>query len=241
MAPPTSGPMAMARPAMPPHAPSATARRSGGIAADRIVRVSGVTIAPPTPWMARARIEAIRRRRQGGQSRTADEDPHPDQEDALPTEPVAESGAGDEQDRERQGVRVDDPLEVLKRCAEVGLDDRQRGRHDEVVESDHEQGERGDDECPERVRACAGQRRTPFQGCDLVVTKYEGEKRGAAGDGQEAPPASGAIGWCLRNPLRDHDSGEPSISRAAATLRSIPSAKNRWISSFDAPLSRSTA
>ena len=41
---------------MPPHAPSATARRSGGIAADRIVSVSGVTIAPPTPWMARARM-----------------------------------------------------------------------------------------------------------------------------------------------------------------------------------------
>ena len=56
MAPPTSGPMAIARPAIPPQAPSATARRSGGIAADRMVRVSGVTIAPPTPWMARARI-----------------------------------------------------------------------------------------------------------------------------------------------------------------------------------------
>ena len=54
MAPPTSGPMAMARPAMPPHAPRATARRSGGTAADRMVRLSGVMIAPPTPWIARA-------------------------------------------------------------------------------------------------------------------------------------------------------------------------------------------
>ena len=56
MAPPTSGPMAIARPAIPPQAPSATARRSGGTAADRMVRVSGVTMAPPTPWMARARM-----------------------------------------------------------------------------------------------------------------------------------------------------------------------------------------
>ena len=56
MAPPTSGPIAIARPAIPPHAPSATARRSGGTAADRMVRVSGVTIAPPTPWIARARM-----------------------------------------------------------------------------------------------------------------------------------------------------------------------------------------
>ena len=56
MAPPTSGPIAIARPAIPPHAPRATARRSGGMAADRMVRVNGVTIAAPTPWMARARI-----------------------------------------------------------------------------------------------------------------------------------------------------------------------------------------
>ena len=56
MAPPTSGPIAIARPAMPPHAPSATARRSGGTALERIVRLSGVTKAPPTPWIARATI-----------------------------------------------------------------------------------------------------------------------------------------------------------------------------------------
>ena len=56
MAPPTSGPIAIASPAIPPHAPSARARRSGGTAADRIVRLSGVTIAPPMPWTARARI-----------------------------------------------------------------------------------------------------------------------------------------------------------------------------------------
>ena len=112
MAPPTSGPMAIARPAMPPQAPSATARRSGGTAADRIVSVSGVTIAPPTPWMARARIRTFGRRRQRGERRTADEDRHPDQEHPLATEPVAERGAGDEQDREGQRVGVDHPLEV---------------------------------------------------------------------------------------------------------------------------------
>ena len=94
--------------------------------------------------------EAVGRRRQRGQGRAADEDAHADQEHALATEPVAQRGAGDEQDRERQRVRVDDPLEVGQRCAEVGLDDRQGGRHDEVVEGDHEQGERGDGERPER-------------------------------------------------------------------------------------------
>ena len=89
----------------------------------------------------------------------------------------------------------------------------------------------------ERVRVI---RRTPFQCYDLVVTKYGGEKRGRPRSSGGAS-ASGAIAWCSSNPLRDHVSGEPPISRAAATFRSIPSAKKRWISSSDAPLSRSTA
>ena len=52
--PPTRGPIATASPAMPDHAPSAMPRRSAETAALRIVSVSGVTIAPPTPWKARA-------------------------------------------------------------------------------------------------------------------------------------------------------------------------------------------
>ena len=44
------------RPAMPPHAPRARARRSAGTAPDRMVRLRGVTIAPPMPWTARATI-----------------------------------------------------------------------------------------------------------------------------------------------------------------------------------------
>ena len=39
---------------MPPHAPSARPRRAGGTAAERIVSVSGITIAPPSPCTARA-------------------------------------------------------------------------------------------------------------------------------------------------------------------------------------------
>ena len=58
-APPTSGPIAIASPATPPQAPRATARRSCGTAADRMVRVSGVMIAPPTPWMARAAMRTL--------------------------------------------------------------------------------------------------------------------------------------------------------------------------------------
>ena len=57
-APPISGPIATARPLIPPHAPRASPRRSGGTAAERIVSVSGITIAPPTPCTARAASSA---------------------------------------------------------------------------------------------------------------------------------------------------------------------------------------
>ena len=57
-APPTSGPNATPRPLIADHPPSARPRRSGGTASDRIVRVSGMTIAAPAPWMARAAISS---------------------------------------------------------------------------------------------------------------------------------------------------------------------------------------
>src|SRR4029079_19165492 len=49
-APPTTGPNATARPLMPPHAPKARPRRSGGTDEERIVSVSGSVSAPPRPW-----------------------------------------------------------------------------------------------------------------------------------------------------------------------------------------------
>ena len=57
-APPTRGPSATASPATPPQMPSIAPRRSGGTAADRIVSVSGVTMALPTPCIARNAISA---------------------------------------------------------------------------------------------------------------------------------------------------------------------------------------
>jgi hypothetical protein len=59
IAPPTSGPSATARPPMPPQAPSASPRRFGGTADERIVSVNGSTIAPPRPWTARAAISSF--------------------------------------------------------------------------------------------------------------------------------------------------------------------------------------
>ena len=60
----------------------------------------------------------------------------------LPAEPVAERGAGQEQDGEGQGVGVDDPLELGQAGVEARPDDRQGGRDDEVVEGGHEERDR---------------------------------------------------------------------------------------------------
>src|SRR5450432_16799 len=54
IAPPTTGPTAIARPAIAPHAPRASPRFDTGTATLSKVRVSGVMIAPPTPCSARA-------------------------------------------------------------------------------------------------------------------------------------------------------------------------------------------
>ena len=56
--PPTSGPIAMARPPTAPQAPRARPRRCGDTAADSRVRVSGMTMAAPTPCTARAATRA---------------------------------------------------------------------------------------------------------------------------------------------------------------------------------------
>ncbi len=92
--------------------------------------------------------ERVRCRAERGGGRAGREDGEADDEHPAPPEAVAERGAGQEQDGEREGVGVDDPLELLERRTKVEADDRQRGRHDEVVEADHEQGDGGDGEGP---------------------------------------------------------------------------------------------
>ena len=104
-------------------------------AAERIVSVSGITIAPPSPCTARAAIERLQRSaRAQPPRRRAVKMPSPIDEHPAATEAVAERGAGQQQDGERQRVRVDRPLELLERRVEVVADHRQRRRHDEVVE-----------------------------------------------------------------------------------------------------------
>ena len=145
-APPTIGPSATPVPLMPDQMPSAAPRRFGreGVgeqgqgqrgddrAADALQRPGGDE-----------RAGGRRQRRggaRGGEERKADE------EQPAAAEAVAERGARDEHDRERERVGVDRPLQRLQRGAEVRADRRQRDGDDEVVEHDHEERQRDDRE-----------------------------------------------------------------------------------------------
>ena len=150
-APPTSGPNATARPVIPPQAPSASPRRSAGTAAERIVSVSGITIAPPIPWIARAASSAPI---DGASAAAADAT-------VKIVRPIASirrrpkrspsAAPGQEQDGEGERVGVDRPFEPVEARAEITADHRQRGRDDEVVERDHEARRRGEHEGPDQL------------------------------------------------------------------------------------------
>ena len=147
-APPTIGPIATARPAIPPHAPRIAPRFSGGVSSARIVSVSGVTIAAPRPWMRAGDDQHLGAGRERGDHGGDGEDRQADDEQQLAPEAVAERGAREQEHGKGQRVGVHDPLELRQRRAQVLLDLRQ-GRHDdEVVQRGHEERDRRDRECP---------------------------------------------------------------------------------------------
>jgi hypothetical protein len=88
---------------------------------------------------------------QRGERGRAGEDRDADEEHPPAPEAVAQRRPGEQEDRERERVAVDRPLQVLERRAEVAADARQRRRDDEVVERDHEDGHRSDGEGDDRA------------------------------------------------------------------------------------------
>ena len=148
IAPPTTGPSATPRPEMPDHAPIARPRFSvrervgeqrqrergddGG--ADALEGAGG--------------DQRAGRGRECSSGGGGGEDGEADEEHPAAAEAVAERGAGEQQDGVRERVRVDRPLERLDRRAEILADRRQRVGDDQVVEDDHEEGDRDDREGP---------------------------------------------------------------------------------------------
>ncbi len=156
IAPPMTGPSATPRPATPDHAPIARPRRCSGTASESSVSDSGVTNAAPRPWIGAGDDQRVggRRERRGGGRRGEQGDA--EDEDAPAAEPVAERRAREQEDGVGERVRVDGPLERLDVRAEVDADDGECGGHDEVVERDHEEGDRRDDERPAGTPAGGG-------------------------------------------------------------------------------------
>ena len=155
-APPTSGPSATPRPLTPAQMPSASPRFWRGNASLSSVSVSGRTIAAPRPCRARAAMSASMLGASAAAALASVKSAEADDEHPLAAEAVAERGAGEQQDGERQRVGVDRPLERLDRAAEIGADRRQRDADDEVVERGHEQGDRDDREGPAGAGARGG-------------------------------------------------------------------------------------
>ena len=65
----------------------------------------------------------------------------PEDEQAPATEQVGGAAAEHEEATEREGVRVDDPLQARRREVQAALNRRQRDVHDGGVEDDHELGD----------------------------------------------------------------------------------------------------
>ena len=167
-APPTSGPNATARPAIPPQAPSASPRCSGGDrgAEDRQRQRhhdrAAETLHGP------GGVEQLDGRRERRGDRAEREDRDADREDPAPAEAVAERRA-----RSSSTAKVSVyALTVHSRLSsDASRSSRMTGMavgHDEVVERDHEQRDRGDHERPEG--AACGSSRAPFH--VSVVSDY---------------------------------------------------------------------
>ena len=75
---------------------------------------------------------------EAAQQRPDREDDEPDHEDAPATEQVGEAAAEQQEATEDEGVGRDDPLQVLLRESEVGLDRGQRNVDDRDVQHHHE-------------------------------------------------------------------------------------------------------
>jgi hypothetical protein len=76
--------------------------------------------------------------RRSAQRRSGGEHHNAGGEHAAPSDEVGDRAGREQQGRERQGVGVDDPLQVRQRGAEILLNRRQGDVHDRDVQQQHE-------------------------------------------------------------------------------------------------------
>src|SRR5215471_8013571 len=124
------------------------ARRSGGKAVVRIVRLSGSTMAPPSPWTVRATIssDAFGASAQAADAIVKSACPKLKMRRRPKRSPRAAAVMIPAAKAMPYAFRVHCRLDRL--TWEVALHPRQRSDHDDRVERDHEVGRRGEHEHP---------------------------------------------------------------------------------------------
>src|ERR1022692_2310419 len=143
--PPSSGPIATARPVTAPQTPNATPRSLPRKASASSASDTANMIAPPTPCKARDSwsISVLTAK------------PHSTDAQVKTTSPTMYTRRQQER-RQRQGVGINDPLQVGETRLQRLLDIRQGDVHDRDVQQQHEGAEAHRDQRPPFVTALAG-------------------------------------------------------------------------------------
>ena len=162
-APPPSGPITVATPVHAVHVPIAAARSSSPNVSMISASVLGTSSAPAIPWAPAGEDQELGARRHRAQQRADPEADQPDREDPPAPVQVAERSADQQQRAERQQIRLDHPLLISERAAQVRADRRQRDVDDRAVEEHDARAEDARDQrrpldvCPGGV----GERESP--------------------------------------------------------------------------------
>ena len=140
IAPPTTGPAAVAMLVQAVHAPIARPASSLYVARSS-ARLPGVSSAPKIPWIARAAISTSLVGRDAGEHGCSRKAGHADDERVRVAVAVAERARRQIERRQRERVAEEDPLLARQPEPELLVDRRQRDVDDEGVEKRHRRPE----------------------------------------------------------------------------------------------------
>ena len=109
--------------------------------------VAGMMNAPPMPMNARVAMSCSELSDERGEQRAEAEQRQTELQRRQPAEAVTEAPGGEQQAREHERVRVDDPLELARASRRAGRTMRRdRDVQDRVVDDDDEQADAEDEQ-----------------------------------------------------------------------------------------------
>ena len=174
--PPSSGPAATAKPTVEPQTAIARPRSAPWYSAPISASAVANSAAPPTPCSARAASSAATFQAIPHRNDAALNTPTPIPNSDPPPVAVGERAGGQDQRRERDRVRVDDPLQPGQARAEPALDARQRDVHDRDVDQQHERRHADGEQRPAAARGGGGQAAHPDREPDRRRLGPNGER-----------------------------------------------------------------